>query len=75
MGAATFQAAEGAAVMRAGEKYFEQVPIEVVEKILSEASALEKKSEGLGTPDSVPERRVPAESAEEERGAPFKNDR
>lgn len=61
--------------MRTDEKYFEQVPIEVVEKILSEAAALEKKPEGSGAPDSLPERRAPAERAKEEGGAPSKNDR
>jgi hypothetical protein len=61
--------------MRTGEKYFEQVPIEVVEKILRNAAEVEEKVARRSAPDSLPERQVPAESAEEEGDAPSKNDR
>ncbi len=61
--------------MRTGEKYFEQVPIEVVEKILSEAAEAEEKVGRGPAADLLPERGVPSEPVEEKGGAPSKNDR
>jgi hypothetical protein len=58
--------------MRIGEKHFEQVPIEVVERILREAAALEKKPERSPALVSLLERQVKSEPQKDDGGSPSK---
>jgi hypothetical protein len=73
MGAATFHAAKGVAAMRIDEKHFEQVPLEVVEKILREAASLEKKPDQSPALDSLIDRQDPTELVKEKGDIPSKN--
>jgi hypothetical protein len=52
--------------MRFDEKHFEQVPLEVVEKILRESASPEKTPEQSLTIDSLPDRQDATELVKED---------
>jgi hypothetical protein len=56
--------------MRNGETHFEQVPIEVVETILRQATAPARMPEKSPAPVSAPERQAPAEFLKQEERTP-----